>query len=51
MGFILEVSIIDAEVGVEPVDFSSDEFMGNKALGKRKDERPVDEPLDGSWMN
>lgn len=36
MGFILEVCIIDAEVGVEPVDLASDEFARNKALEKGK---------------
>lgn len=30
--FILEIGIIDSEVGVEPVDFAGDELLGNEAL-------------------
>lgn len=32
MGFVLEVGIIDTEVRIEPVDFSSDEFARDEAL-------------------
>jgi hypothetical protein len=30
--FVLEISVVDAEVGVEPVDFVGDELSWNKAL-------------------
>lgn len=31
-GFVLEISVVDAEMGVEPVDFVGDELSWNKAL-------------------
>lgn len=47
MGFILEVCIIDAEVGVEPVDLASDEFARNKALEKGK----ISDRLIRHWID
>ncbi len=30
--FILKISVVDAEVGIEPIDFIRDEFAWNKPL-------------------
>ena len=30
--FILEVGVVNAEIGVKPVDFACDELAGNEAL-------------------
>lgn len=34
-GFVLEVGVVDAEVGVEPVDLASDELAWNEPLRKK----------------
>lgn len=31
-GFVLEISVVDSEVGVEPMDFAGDELSGDEAL-------------------
>ncbi len=43
--FILEVSVVDTEVRVEPVDFANDEFARNKALSGGENQRSATEPL------
>lgn len=39
IGFILEIRIIDSEVGVEPVDFAGDELLGDEALEDEEDQK------------
>ena len=34
--FTLEIGVVDAEVGVKPIDFVCDELAGNKSLCEKK---------------
>lgn len=40
--FILEVGIVNAEVGVKPVDFACDELAGNEALHNKVGQKYCD---------
>lgn len=48
-GFDLEIRVVDAEVGVEPVDLVGDELAGDEALGGGQ-ETAREEGRDGPWQ-